>query len=200
MQGIFCRGSKKKSRRLYLVICWFLPKVKFWREFVWTNSLQIQFLIHFKEFLKQFHSFPKNLFFAQFRILGVPNCEGSIWEKFRYTINEDFNFLIEYIHQAGVTCFLPVDDLEQQVFSKVKWKRFSSSFPFGYCLSIGHPETAQLIKNCNFFLRVFLSPRISTCERSEQYFTPTQFIFFCVPIGIGTTEEKYKFWSEKKNH
>ena len=23
-------------------------------------------------------------------------------------------------------------------------------------------------------------------------------IFFCVPIGLGTTEEKYKFWSEKK--
>ena len=60
--------------------------------------------------------------------------------------------------------------LEQ--FRKVKWKRFSSSFPFGYCLSIGHPETAQLIKNCNFFLQVFLSPQISTCERSEQCFTP----------------------------
>ena len=60
--------------------------------------------------------------------------------------------------------------LEQ--FRKVKWKRFSSSFPFGYCLSIGHPETAQLIKNCNFFLQVFLSPQISTCERSAQCFTP----------------------------
>ena len=54
--GHFTSSAKAKkvwnSRLLYLVICWFLPKVKIeshdLREFVWTNSLrQIQFLIHF---------------------------------------------------------------------------------------------------------------------------------------------------------
>mgnify|MGYP007022713702 CR=1 FL=1 len=57
--GHFTSSAKAKkvwnSRLLYLVICWFLPKVKIeshdLREFVWTNSLrQIQFLIHFQYF------------------------------------------------------------------------------------------------------------------------------------------------------